>query len=322
MSPSTSTSLPTTMKQIHFEGAGGPEVIRVGDAPVPSPGPGKVLVEVVAAGVNRPDVIQRSGGYPPPPGESEIPGLEISGRIVALGEGVTGLSLGAEVCALVGSGGYAEYALADAALCLPVPKTVSPASTPRGLPETFFTVYDNVFLRGGLKAGENSWSMAARAASARQPSSLPCLRSGSLHDGGIGREMRVLPRARRRSCYQLQDPRFRRRDQKITKKTGVNRHPRHGRRHLSRKEHLDHGDWKAGSCRSPFCTSGIIDNLDFSQCDDAASDAHGFDLAVAPARAESRHRRGVAGKIWPCSTRARSCRSSTRHSRWRRAPGA
>jgi putative PIG3 family NAD(P)H quinone oxidoreductase len=141
------------MKQIHFEGAGGPEVIRVGEAPVPSPGPGKVLVEVVAAGVNRPDVIQRSGGYPPPPGESDIPGLEISGRIVGLGEGITGLTLGAEVCALVGSGGYAEYALADAALCLPIPKAVSLRDA-GGLPETTFTVYDNVFLRGGLKAGE------------------------------------------------------------------------------------------------------------------------------------------------------------------------
>lgn len=146
-------SLPATMKQVYFEGAGGPEVIRLGEAPVPQPGPGKVLIEVVAAGINRPDAIQRSGGYPPPPGESDIPGLEVSGRIVALGAGVTGLALGAEVCALIGSGGYAEYAVADAALCLPVPKAVSLRDA-GGLPENYFTVYDNVFLRGGLKEGE------------------------------------------------------------------------------------------------------------------------------------------------------------------------
>jgi putative PIG3 family NAD(P)H quinone oxidoreductase len=141
------------MKQVYFEGSGGPEVIRLGEAPVPAPGPGKVLIEVVAAGINRPDAIQRGGGYPPPPGESDIPGLEVSGRIVALGEGVSGLALGDEVCALVGSGGYAEYAVADAALCLPIPKAVSLRDA-GALPETYFTVYDNVFLRGGLKQGE------------------------------------------------------------------------------------------------------------------------------------------------------------------------
>jgi NADPH2:quinone reductase len=146
-------TLATTMKQVHFDGAGGPSVIRLQDAPVPSPGPGKVLIEVVAAGINRPDVIQRAGGYPPPPGESDIPGLEVSGRVVALGDGVTSLTLGAEVCALLGSGGYAEYVLANAALCLPVPKAVSLRDA-GGLPETYFTVYDNIFLRGGLKAGE------------------------------------------------------------------------------------------------------------------------------------------------------------------------
>ena len=117
------TDVPATMRQIYFDGAGGPDVIRVGMAPVPQPTDGKVLVEVVAAGVNRPDCMQRAGNYPPPPGESDIPGLEISGRVVALGPKVTTLKLGDAVCALVGSGGYADYALADAALCLPIPET-------------------------------------------------------------------------------------------------------------------------------------------------------------------------------------------------------
>ena len=146
-------ALPAMMRQVYFDGSGGPEVIRVGEAPVPQPGPGKVLVEVVAAGINRPDCFQRSGNYPPPPGESNIPGLEISGHVVALGEGVTGLKAGDAVCALVGSGGYADYALADAALCLPVPRALSVVEA-GGLPETFFTVYDNVFTRGRLEPGE------------------------------------------------------------------------------------------------------------------------------------------------------------------------
>ena len=112
-------ALPQSMREVFFDGAGGPEVIFSREAPVPAPGPGKVLVEVVAAGVNRPDCIQRAGLYPAPPGESQVPGLEIAGRVVALGEGVESVALGDEICALVGSGGYAEFALADAALCLP-----------------------------------------------------------------------------------------------------------------------------------------------------------------------------------------------------------
>jgi putative PIG3 family NAD(P)H quinone oxidoreductase len=147
------TAIPQTMRRIAFAGAGGPEVIAVETAPVPAPGPGQVLVEVVAAGVNRPDCIQRAGAYPPPPGESQIPGLEIAGRIVALGESVDHRKVGDEICALVGSGGYADYSVAESALCLPKPKALSLVEA-AGVPETYFTVYDNVFTRGKLKAGE------------------------------------------------------------------------------------------------------------------------------------------------------------------------
>jgi NADPH2:quinone reductase len=149
----TAMAIPTSMRQIYFDGAGGPDVMRVGEAKVPQPGKGQVLVEVVAAGVNRPDCLQRAGLYPPPPGESAIPGLEIAGRVVACGEGVGDLKPGNEICALLGSGGYAEYALAESALCLPVPKTLSLVEA-AGIPETYFTVYDNVFTRGHLEAGE------------------------------------------------------------------------------------------------------------------------------------------------------------------------
>ncbi|MCC2106984.1 MAG: NAD(P)H-quinone oxidoreductase [Hyphomicrobiales bacterium] len=146
-------ALPTKMRQVIFDGAGGPEVVKLVEAEVPTPGAGKVLVEVAAFGINRPDCIQRTGAYPPPPGETQVPGLEIAGRIVALGPNVTGASVGDEVCALVGSGGYAEYALADAALCLPRPKALSMLEA-AGVPETYFTVYDNVFTRGRLTKGE------------------------------------------------------------------------------------------------------------------------------------------------------------------------
>ncbi|WPP06517.1 NAD(P)H-quinone oxidoreductase [Methylocella tundrae] len=141
------------MRYVYFDGEGGPEVIRIGEAEAPAPAAGQVLIEVVAAGVNRPDCMQRAGVYPPPPGESNVPGLEVAGRIAALGEGVKTLQPGDEVCALLGSGGYADYVLAAEPLCLPVPKTLSLIEA-AGVPETFFTVYDNVFTRGRLKAGE------------------------------------------------------------------------------------------------------------------------------------------------------------------------
>ena len=146
-------SLPASMRQIRFAGAGGPEVINLETGPIPVPGEGQVLIEVAAAGINRPDCLQRAGGYPPPPGATDVPGLEVSGKIVALGAGVTGLSLGDAVCALVISGGYADYCIADAPLCLPVPKGLSLLEA-AGLPENVFTVYDNVITRGRLTKGE------------------------------------------------------------------------------------------------------------------------------------------------------------------------
>jgi NADPH:quinone reductase len=142
-----------TMRQVRFEGFGGPDVITAGEAPMPEPGPDQVLIKVAAAGVNRPDCLQREGAYPPPPGESAIPGLEIAGLVVARGEGVSAPAEGDDVCALVGSGGYAEYALAYAPLCLPVPKALGVVAA-AGLPENYFTVFDNVFSRGKLAPGE------------------------------------------------------------------------------------------------------------------------------------------------------------------------
>lgn len=148
------TALPQTMTAIGFEVPGGPEVLKPQQRPLPQPGPGEVLVEVAVAGVNRPDVLQRMGGYAPPPGASDIPGLELAGTVVALGEGVSRHGLGDQVCALVAGGGYAEYAVVHEDNALPIPAGLS-LEEAGAIPETYFTVWTNVFQRGGLKKGES-----------------------------------------------------------------------------------------------------------------------------------------------------------------------
>src|SRR5690606_14423600 len=144
---------PEQMLAIEIARPGPPEVLRPVQRPVPRPGKGEVLLRVAAAGVNRPDGLQRKGGYPPPPGASDLPGLEVAGEIVATGPDVADLRAGDEVCALLAGGGYAEYAVVPAGQCLPIPDGVS-IEAAAGLPETFFTVYSNVFERAGLRAGE------------------------------------------------------------------------------------------------------------------------------------------------------------------------
>ena len=145
--------LPTQMTAIAIRARGGPEVLTPQLRPVPAPAAGEILVKVAAAGVNRPDVMQRLGQYPPPPGAPDIPGLEIAGEIVACGSGVTRWKIGDQVMALVVGGGYAEYCLAYESHALPVPATLSMIEA-AAIPETFFTVWYNVFERGQLAAGE------------------------------------------------------------------------------------------------------------------------------------------------------------------------
>ncbi|MGE0725858.1 MAG: NAD(P)H-quinone oxidoreductase [Alphaproteobacteria bacterium] len=132
---------------------GGPEVLVPAKRPLPRAGEGEILIEVAAAGINRPDVLQRKGGYAPPPGASDLPGLEVAGTVAAIGPGVSGWSVGDPVCALVAGGGYARYCAAPAPQCLPVPDGISMVEA-GGIPETYFTVWTNVFERGALKAGE------------------------------------------------------------------------------------------------------------------------------------------------------------------------
>ena len=146
--------LPEMMTAIEISSFGGPEVLVPCQRPVPLPQTGEVLLKVAFAGVNRPDVIQRKGLYPPPPGASDIPGLEVSGTVVAVGEGVGADKIGERLCALVTGGGYAEYVIARLEHCLPVPAALSMAEA-AALPETLFTVWHNVFERAYACDGES-----------------------------------------------------------------------------------------------------------------------------------------------------------------------
>ena len=145
--------LPKTMTCIDPAEAGGPDVLQPATRPVPEPAAGEVLIRVAAAGVNRPDVLQRRGMYPPPAGAPSIPGLEVAGEIVAVGLGISADQIGRQVCALLGGGGYAEFCVAPIEQCLPVPDGLTMAQA-AALPETMFTVWTNVFQRGRAQAGE------------------------------------------------------------------------------------------------------------------------------------------------------------------------
>jgi NADPH:quinone reductase len=147
------SEIPKLMHTMAISAPGGPEVLQLAERAVPQPGPGQVLVRVSHAGVNRPDCLQRAGLYPPPPNASDLPGLEIAGNVVAVGQGAGAEMLGQQVCALVNGGGYAEYCLAMAGHCLPVPRGLSLAEA-AAMPETLFTVWHNVFQRGMVRDGE------------------------------------------------------------------------------------------------------------------------------------------------------------------------
>ncbi len=143
----------SSMRVVEITRPGGPEVLAIGSRPVPEPGPGQILIRIAAAGVNRPDALQRAGNYAPPKGASDLPGLEAAGTVAALGEGVGEWRLGDAVCALLPGGGYAEYALTHAGHALPVPEGLA-MDEAACLPETCFTVWSNLVMRAGLKAGE------------------------------------------------------------------------------------------------------------------------------------------------------------------------
>ena len=146
-------TIPKTMMAVEISQPGGPEVLRAAERPVPTPGSGQILIQTAYCGVNRPDALQRAGKYAPPPTASDLPGLEASGVIAAIGPGVSDWAVGDQVCALLPGGGYAQYALTSGAHALRIPRNMDLKSA-ACLPETYFTVWSNVFMRGNLKAGE------------------------------------------------------------------------------------------------------------------------------------------------------------------------
>ncbi|BBU59337.1 hypothetical protein KU6B_56020 (plasmid) [Mameliella alba] len=179
------------MKQVEIRGAGGPEVLHFAEAPRPEAGPGEVLVRVVAASVNRPDVQQRRGLYPPPPDASPIPGLDIAGTVAAVGDGVTRLAVGDPVCALTNGGGYAEYCAVQEGQCMRIPAGLSYIEA-ASLPEAYFTAWNNVMWRGALAGGKPCSCRAAPAASAWPRSRWhgPCAERGSLPRLGMTKSVR------------------------------------------------------------------------------------------------------------------------------------
>jgi len=146
-------TIPQTMRAVEIEQPGGPAVLKLTQRPTPAPGPGEVLIRVAAAGINRPDILQRRGLYPPPPGASDLPGLEAAGEIASLGDGVAEWKIGDKVCALLSGGGYADYAAAPCGSCLPIPANLTMAQA-AALPETYITVWANVFDDASLQPGE------------------------------------------------------------------------------------------------------------------------------------------------------------------------
>jgi len=199
--------LPELMTAIEISTPGGPEVLIAAERPVPSPGDGELLLKVAFAGVNRPDVIQRKGLYPPPPGASDLPGLEVSGVVVSVGAGVSRELLGTRQCALVSGGGYAEYCIARADVCLPVPAGMEMAQA-AALPETLFTVWHNVFERGYAASGETVLIHGGTSGIGTM-----AIKLGNLFDLNVivtwlRRQMRRRKGNRRGSCHKLQQHRF------------------------------------------------------------------------------------------------------------------
>ena len=191
------TALPDHMTVVAIREPGGPDVLTAERRPLPKPGAGEILIKVAAAGVNRPDVMQRMGLYPPPPGATEIPGLEIAGEVVERGADVTRWNIGDLVMALVIGGGYAEYCLAHESHALPVPSGLS-LTEAAAIPETYFTVWYNLFERGMLAAGETALIHGGSSGIGTTAIQLAKRLAPCRHDRRFAGEMRSVHQARRR----------------------------------------------------------------------------------------------------------------------------
>ena len=244
------STLPTKMTAIAISEPGGPSVLKPEKRDVPQPDEGEILIRVRAAGVNRPDVQQRKGLYPAPPGASDLPGLEVAGEVAALGEATKRWRVGDAVCALTPGGGYAEYVAVHESHALPMPSgfTFTEAAA---IPETYFTVWHNVFQRGGLKNGETLLVHGGSSGIGTTAIQLgAAFGAYVITTAGLGREMRGLPEARRGPGGQLPRGGFRRRGEGGDRRQGRRRDPRHGWRRLCRRATTTPPRSRAASCRS------------------------------------------------------------------------
>ena len=276
------------MKAVEITQPGPPDVLKLTERPDPVPAAGEILIDVAAAGVNRPDLLQRLGKYPPPPGASDIPGLEVAGVVAALGADVRGWSVGDPICALLAGGGYATRAAVPHEQCLPIPKGLTPIQA-AGIPETFFTVWTNVFQRGKLKAGETILDPRRhqRHRHDRDPAGARVRRAG-LDDGGERGEVRGGAKPWRRGGIQLQDRGLGGPRERSHRRPRRRHGPRHGRRRLHAPEHRSaRRRWAADSDRvleEPQSGARFFGRDAQTRVD------HRIDVAAAHAGGEGRHR--------------------------------
>ena len=284
-------TVPAEMAAIDMSAAGGPEVLAAVRRPVPQPASGEVLIRVAAAGVNGPDLMQRKGLYPAPPGASDLLGLEVAGEIVALGAGVTGWAVGDEVTALTNGGGYAEYCAVDARHCLPVPNGVSAARRGRAARDLLHGVEQH--LHGRRPQGGRDAPRARRRRRHRHdgdPARQGVRRQGHRHrqPGGA---LRSVPRSRRRPGRRLQGGGFRRGRAQGGRRE---RHPRHRRRPQYRAQH----EGRLARCaHRPARLRARLQGRDQHDAGHAeAPHLYRLDAAHAPARVQGAHRRRAQGQ--------------------------
>ena len=300
-------TLPARMTAIAIRAPGGPEMLVPEERPMPAPGPGEILVKVAAAGVNRPDVRQRQGTYPPPKGATDIPGLEIAGEVAALGPDVKRWKVGDKVCALVVGGGYAQYCLAYEPHALPVPPALSMVEA-AAIPETFFTCWQNMFMRAdGQQRRLGAGARRHLGHRHHRDHAGQGVRRQGHHHRGLGGKMRGGQEARRRCRGQLQDRGFRRADQGGDRRHGRQPDRRHRRRRLRRPQLRLRG--RAGHHRAGVVHRRPQGHRQFRQPDaQAPASTPARRCARAPSRRRPRSRAASRTRSGRWSRPARSSR--------------
>ena len=283
------------MLAIEIKAPGGPEALVAVDRPIPSIGPGEVLVKVAAAGVNRPDLLQRQGRYPPPPGVTDIPGLEVAGTIERVDPAVTAWRVGDPVCALVSGGGYAEFCAVPAPQCLPIPRGCD-VTHAAAIPETTFTVWTNVFERGRLAAGESILIHGGSSGIGTTAIQLARARGARVFaTAGSAEKCAACEALGAEQCVNYRDDRFRHGDQGGNAWARCRRRARHGGRRLRAAQYRRAGD---GRPARDDRTAGRREVGNRHHADSTQTpDAHRFDAAHA-----IRRRKRRAGHSGPSST--------------------